>query len=151
MLQLAHAYEQAILAIRRLGLPSAAVEEQFRRMLFNVVARNQGDHVKNIAFLMDRRGGWRLAPAFDLIYAYNPDGAWTSRHQMTLNGRREDFLTEDLLEAAAHADLRPPKAKRILREVGAAVADWEQHAGLAGVSEAWMREIRPRLRLLLIP
>ena len=60
---------------------------------------------------MDRRGIWRLAPAFDLIYAYNPDGAWTSRHQMTLTGKRDEFLTEDLLDAASAADLKPPRRK----------------------------------------
>jgi serine/threonine-protein kinase HipA len=67
----------------------AAIEEQFRRMAFNIVARNQDDHVKNIAFLMNKEGQWSLAPAFDLTYSYNPSGAWTARHQMTLNGKRD--------------------------------------------------------------
>ena len=80
----AYAYEQAMQVVRRLGLPMAAIEEQFRRMAFNVVARNQDDHVKNIAFLMDKRGRWSLAPAFDVTYSFNPSGAWTSMHQMTL-------------------------------------------------------------------
>jgi serine/threonine-protein kinase HipA len=70
-------YEQALLVIRRLGLPMAQIEQQFRRMAFNVVARNQDDHVKNIAFLMDRGGGWSLSPAFDVTYAYQPSGRWT--------------------------------------------------------------------------
>ncbi|MCB1964597.1 MAG: type II toxin-antitoxin system HipA family toxin, partial [Candidatus Accumulibacter sp.] len=71
----AHAYEQALLTIRQLQLPMAALEEQFRRMVFNIVARNQDDHVKNIAFLMDKQGRWSLAPAFDVTYSYNPSGA----------------------------------------------------------------------------
>ncbi len=70
----AHAYEQAFLVIRQLHLPMDAVEEQFRRMTFNLMARNQDDHVKNIAFLMDKMGGWSLAPAFDVIYSYNLTG-----------------------------------------------------------------------------
>ena len=81
--------------IRQLGLPMQAIEEQFRRMVFNIVARNQDDHVKNIAFLMDKAGEWSLAPAFDMTYSYNPSGAWTARHQMTLNGKRDDFDLED--------------------------------------------------------
>jgi serine/threonine-protein kinase HipA len=85
----AYAYEQALLTIRQLSLPMAAIEEQFRRMAFNIVARNQDDHVKNIAFLMNKEGLWSLAPAFDLTYSYNPSGAWTARHQMTLNGKRD--------------------------------------------------------------
>ncbi|MFI5356100.1 MAG: type II toxin-antitoxin system HipA family toxin, partial [Opitutales bacterium] len=87
----AYAYEQAFLAIRQLNLPRAAGEEQFRRMAFNLGARNQDDHVKNIAFLMNQRGEWALAPAFDVTYSYNPSGAWTATHQMTLNGKRDDF------------------------------------------------------------
>ena len=91
----AHAYEQAFDVIRRLKLPMDALEQQFRRMLFNVVARNQDDHTKNIAFLMDRAGRWRLAPAFDVIYAHNPKGRWTDQHQMSINGRRDQFTRAD--------------------------------------------------------
>ena len=73
----AYSYEQAVMTIRELGLGMPAVEEQFRRALFNVMARNQDDHVKNISFLMDRSGQWALSPAYDLAYAYNPSGPWT--------------------------------------------------------------------------
>ncbi len=92
----AYSYEQALLAIRQLDLPMLALEEQFRRMLFNIVARNQDDHVKNIAFLMDREGRWSLAPAFDITYSYNPSGSWTATHQMTVNGKRDGFVMADI-------------------------------------------------------
>ncbi|MGA8205635.1 MAG: type II toxin-antitoxin system HipA family toxin, partial [Woeseiaceae bacterium] len=85
----AYSYEQALLAMRRLDLPMQSIEEQFRRMVFNVVARNQDDHVKNIAFLMDKSGRWSLSPAFDVTYSYNPAGQWTAAHQMTINGRND--------------------------------------------------------------
>ena len=147
----AYSYEQAFQVARRLGLPQSDLTELFRRAVFNILSRNQDDHTKNIAFLMDRRGAWHLAPAYDLIYAYNPSGAWTSRHQMTLNGKRDAFETADLLAAATHADLRTPKAKSILREVHAAVADWETHAATAGVFSPAAREIRSHLRLSLAP
>ena len=143
----AYSYEQAFQIARRLGLPQTDLTELFRRAVFNILSRNQDDHTKNIAFLMDRRGAWRLAPAYDLIYAYNPTGAWTSRHQMTLNGKRDAFETSDLLATATHADLRPPKAKAILREVHTAVADWEKYATSAGVSRPASQEIRSHLRL----
>ncbi|WP_309384763.1 HipA domain-containing protein [Cerasicoccus frondis] len=103
----AYAYEQAFLAIRQLGLGTGAVEAQYRRMLFNVVARNQDDHVKNIAFLMNKAGQWSLSPAFDVIYSYNPSGAWTSAHQMSINGKRDDFTLADF-EACA----KPPTSSK---------------------------------------
>ncbi|HIZ51540.1 MAG TPA: HipA domain-containing protein [Candidatus Pseudomonas excrementavium] len=91
----AYSYEQAMLVIRHLGLPMQAREEQFRRMAFNIIARNQDDHVKNIAFLMDRQGNWSLSPAFDVTYSYNPQGMWTGSHQMSMNGKRDGFMLED--------------------------------------------------------
>ena len=131
----AYGYEQALLAIRRLGLPMAAVEEQFRRMAFNVVARNQDDHVKNIAFLMDKQGRWSLAPAFDVTYSYNPSGSWTATHQMTLNGKRDGFTSADF-EAVAHsAQLKRGRAAAIVGEVSAAVKRWPEFAAAARVPE----------------
>jgi serine/threonine-protein kinase HipA len=131
----AHSYEQALTVIRRLRFSMDAVEEQFRRMVFNVVARNQDDHVKNIAFLMDRRGQWSLAPAFDVMYAYNPSGAWTARHQMSLAGKREGFTLDDLKAVAATASMKRGRAEAITREVTSAVARWREFAAAAGVAE----------------
>ena len=147
----AYSYEQAFQIGRRLNLPQPDLTELYRRALFNILARNQDDHTKNIAFLMDRSGGWRLAPAYDLIYAYNPNGAWTHRHQMTLAGKRENFTTTDLLDAASAADVKPTKAKTILKQVHAAVADWQAHAEAASTSGEWIEEIRNNLRLELEP
>src|SRR5690606_16506731 len=113
----AYAYEQALMTIRQLGLPMAAVEEQFRRMAFNIVARNQDDHVKNIAFLMDREGRWSLSPAFDVAYSYNPQGPWTSVHQMSMNGKRDGFTVEDFRAFAATASMKRGRAETILAEV----------------------------------
>ena len=131
----AHSYEQALTVIRRLGLSMDAVEEQFRRMVFNVVARNQDDHVKNIAFLMDRRGQWSLAPAFVVMYAYNPSGAWTAHHQMSLAGKRDGFTLDDLKAVAATASMKRGRAEAITREVTSAVARWREFAATAGVTE----------------
>jgi len=143
----AHSYEQAFMAMRRLGLPMAAVEEQFRRMVFNVVARNQDDHVKNIAFLMDQSGEWSLSPAFDVCYSYNPDGAWTARHQMSIQGKRDGFLGGDFEACGKVAILKRGRAKAILGEVVDAVRRWEEFAEQAGVNEKWIRGISNTLRV----
>lgn len=130
-----YAYEQAIQAIRRLGLGMADTEQQVRRAYFNVVARNQDDHVKNIAFLMDRRGTWRLSPAFDIAYSYNPSGAWTGQHQMSLNGKRDGFDIDDLIAFAGVSGIKNTKAKAILSEVTSAVSSWRRFAEDAGMPE----------------
>ncbi|MEM1084197.1 MAG: type II toxin-antitoxin system HipA family toxin [Verrucomicrobiota bacterium] len=145
----AYAYEQAFQIARRLSLPQPDLVELFRRAVFNLMARNQDDHTKNIAFLMDRRGNWRLSPAYDLTYAYNPHGASTSRHQMTFNGKRDDFEPADLLAAGKAADLRPPQAKEIIQEVHQAVSRWSGHAIRAGVPQQWQQEIQLNLRMHL--
>ena len=137
----AHSYEQALMAIRRLGMGMDSIEQQYRRMAFNVIARNQDDHVKNIAFLMDRRGRWSLSPAFDLTYAYRPDGRWTRTHQMTLNGRREGFSLEDFRACARTASMKRGRAEAILAEVRDAVAGWSRFAGAVGVDEQRAEQI----------
>lgn len=145
----AHAYEQALLVIRQLRLPMAAVEEQFRRMVFNLVARNQDDHVKNIAFLMDKEGRWSLAPAFDVTYAYNPAGLWTATHQMTVNGKRDGFTLADLDACAKSALMKRGRAAAIFEEVRTAVARWPEFSATAGVADEWRAAIQRTHRLTL--
>jgi serine/threonine-protein kinase HipA len=143
----AYAYEQALLAMRQLNLPMAAVEEQFRRMVFNIVSRNQDDHVKNIAFLMNQQGEWRLAPAFDVTYSFNPSGAWTATHQMTLNGKRDGFTQVDFEACATAALMKRGRAATIIEEVQAAVRRWPEFAAEAGLGDAWRDKIRMTHRL----
>jgi serine/threonine-protein kinase HipA len=129
----AHSYEQAFQVMRELRLPYPDAAQQFRRTVFNIMARNQDDHTKNIAFLMDTDGQWRLSPAFDVTYAYNPDGDWTNRHQMTLAGKREGFPREDLLTVGRKMSIK--KCEDVLAEVREAVARWPEFAAAAGVPE----------------
>ncbi len=143
----AYAYEQALLTIRQLQLPMAAVEEQFRRMVFNIVARNQDDHVKNIAFLMDKQGEWSLAPAFDVTYSYNPSGAWTATHQMTLNGKRDGFTREDFAACAKAALMKRGRAATIIEEVQAAVQRWPEFAAQARLADELRDKIQRTHRL----
>lgn len=143
----AYSYEQAVQVIKRLQLPMRAVEQQFRRMVFNVVARNQDDHVKNIAFLMDKQGNWTLAPAFDVTYSYQPAGRWTSTHQMTLNGKRDGFELADFIAIEKVAGLKRGQAKATLHEVQLVVSRWRDYAGTAGVSQDHRDKIHNALRL----
>ena len=130
-----YSYEQAMTTIRRLDLPMTTAEEQFRRAVFNVLARDHDDHVKNIAFLMDKSGRWRLSPAFDVAYAFNPQGAWTSRHQMSINGKRDGFVIEDLIALARTGDIKRARALDIVESVTAAVERWPEFAATAGVDD----------------
>ncbi|MCB1678210.1 MAG: type II toxin-antitoxin system HipA family toxin [Halioglobus sp.] len=143
----AYSYEQALLVMRRLGLPMREIEEQYRRMVFNIVARNHDDHVKNIAFLMDKRGAWSLAPAFDMIYSFNPAGAWTATHQMTMNGKREDFTMDDFKACARAASMKRGRATAIVAEVQDTVSRWQHFAREAGVARAARDSIARTLRL----
>ncbi|MEJ2592044.1 MAG: HipA domain-containing protein [Candidatus Thiodiazotropha sp.] len=143
----AYGYEQALQVIRRLGLPMSAIEEQFRRMAFNVIARNQDDHVKNIAFLMDKTGRWSLSPAFDMTYSYNPTGTWTASHQMSLNGKRDGFTLDDFKACARAASMKRGRAEAIVGEVLQTVARWRDYADEAGVPADMRDGIQRALRL----
>ncbi len=142
----AYSYEQAFQTMRALRLPYADAEQQYRRMVFNIVARNQDDHTKNIAYLMDRSGVWRLSPAFDVTYAYNPSGRWTSNHQMSVNGKRDFFTRKDLLLVGKEMNIR--SCTRIIDEIVEAVASWPSHAAEAGVDKPQIKSISSVHRLL---
>lgn len=143
----AYSYEQAILTMRRLRLPMEAVEQQFRRMVFNIIARNQDDHVKNIAFLMDKQGSWSLTPAFDVTYSYNASGAWTATHQMTMNGRRDKFTMADFHACAESALMKRGRAGAIIEEVREAVMRWPAFAEKAKIPQEVRDEIQANHRL----
>jgi len=131
----AYSYEQALRTIRKLEMSMESVEEQFRRMAFNIIGRNQDDHVKNIAFLMDQSGTWSLSPAFDMTYSYNPSGAWTRDHQMSLNAKRDRFDVKDFRACAKNASMKRGRAEEILKEVQDAVLKWNSFAKEAGVPD----------------
>jgi serine/threonine-protein kinase HipA len=118
----AYSYEQAFQVMRRLRLPYGQAEQMFRRMVFNVVARNQDDHTKNISFLMDRSGQWRLSPAYDISWSYNPQGVWTASHQMSINNKWEDITRADLMHVAEEMHIQEGTA--IVDEVCEAVSQW---------------------------
>ena len=122
----AYSYEQAFQVMRQMRLPYIQAEEMFRRMVFNVVARNQDDHTKNISFLMDKNGIWRLSPAYDVSWSYNPKGMWTSQHQMSINNKWTDITMDDLLTIASAMSIKKPRV--IIEKVIDVVAHWPDYA-----------------------
>lgn len=144
-----HSYENAMSVCQQLNLGQKAVAQLFRRMVFNVLARNQDDHTRNIAFLMDRDGQWRLAPAFDVIWSFNSQGKWTNRHQMSINGKTNGFEQQDFIEIAKHYNVKKPL--EILSAVGSAVRRWPEFADEAGVAPERIATVSATHRLNLIP
>jgi len=135
----AYSYEQLFAVMRQLRLSKAEAIQQYRRMIFNVIARDQDDHTKNIAFLMGQDGTWHLSPAFDVTYSHNPAGRWTNQHQMSINGKRDHFLLEELLTVGESISI--PKPIEIINDVLDSVKRWPDFAREAGLGEKTAKEI----------
>lgn len=146
----AYSYELALNVMRALNLSREDAVQFFRRMVFNVIARNQDDHTKNIGFLMDMDGTWFLSPAYDVSWAYRTDSEWVNHHQMTINGKRDDFVRDDLIAVGKKIQGLPVKAiNAIIDEVCSAVSRWETFAMEAGVDKKIAADIKTTHRLYL--
>lgn len=141
----AYSYEQAFSVMRALHLTYSEAQEMFRRMVFNVILRNQDDHTKNISFLMDEKGKWKLSPAYDMGYAYNPKGGWTATHQMSINGKFDNITRHDLLECAAKNNIKD--ADVIIDRIKEAASRWQMIAYECGVPREMINTIAPNLLL----
>ena len=128
-----YSYEQLFQTMRLLRLPYPQAEQLYRRMVFNVIARNCDDHTKNFAFRLKKEGSWELAPAYDICFAYRPDSDWVSQHNLSINGKRKDITKDDLLNIAKNMNIK--KANAIIEEISATVANWYQYAEKAKVTE----------------
>lgn len=143
-------YEQTIHVMQKLGMTQKEKEQLVLRAMFNVIGRNQDDHVKNIAFLMDKSGSWFLSPAFDLSYSYDPYGYWTNQHQMSINGKRDQFEMEDLLNLAAITGIKENKAKEMIENVVLAIKSWPELAEKCDVERERIIKIQSTHRLKLL-
>lgn len=141
----AYSYEQAFNVMRALRLPYSEAQEMFRRMVFNVVVRNQDDHTKNISFLMDESGKWRLSPAYDMGYAYNPNGRWTATHQMSINGKFDEITRDDLLAFAQQNNIK--EAADIIDDTCEVVSHWPEIANDCGILPEIINTIYPHFQL----
>lgn len=140
-----YSYEQAFNVMRALRLPYSQAQEMYRRLVFNVVIRNQDDHTKNISFLMDRQGKWTLSPAYDMGFAYNPKGGWTAQHQMSINGKFDDITRQDLLEFAKRNNIK--EATEIIDRIAEVSSRWPLLARECEVPQPMIEAIMPNLKL----
>jgi serine/threonine-protein kinase HipA len=141
-----HAYEQYFIVIRELRLGDQALDQAFRRMVFNVMARNCDDHTKNLGFRLKQAAEWELAPAYDVTHAHNPKGEWTSQHLMSVNGKFDDIGRADLVAVADRFAV--PDAAKSLAAVKAAVQGWPQFAKEAGVDPAKTAQIADDFKIV---
>jgi serine/threonine-protein kinase HipA len=151
-----YSYEQLFAVARQLKLPRADAVEIFRRMVFNVIARNHDDHTKNFGFLLDgpalkgsRGQQWRLSPAFDIAYSYKPGSPWVDSHQLSLNGKRDNFERNDLLVVAGLIGNFAREAPKIIDQVLAVVSQWSYYANQAEVFPDLQVEVKANLRLAI--
>lgn len=135
-------YELAAMYMKELGLSYKEIEQFYRRMVFNCLAVNQDDHVKNISFLMDKAGKWALAPAYDLTFSYDLSNKWLRAHQMTVNGKANGIGFKDLLDAGNKMGIKEKKCKDIIDEIGGVVSHFAEYAQKAGVKEKTFEYIR---------
>lgn len=138
-----YSYEQLFQTMRELGLPYPQAEQMFRRMVFNVIARNCDDHTKNFAFRLKQGEEWEISPAYDICHAYRPGSQWVSKHSLSLNGKREEILMEDFLAVAKSMNIK--KAKQIVLEINAEIQRWEKYANMANVDRTYISSIAATL------
>jgi serine/threonine-protein kinase HipA len=143
---LSFSYEQLFETMRTMLLPYPEAEQLFRRMVFNVMGRNCDDHTKNFAFLMDKKGKWTLAPAYDVCYSYRPGSTWVSQHALSVNSKRKDISREDLIEVAKKVNIKKPI--EIIDQVRDAIAQWERYAKQTDVEQNLKKAIGKNLLLL---
>jgi serine/threonine-protein kinase HipA len=139
-------YEQLFEAMRSMLLPYSDAEQLFRRMVFNVMSRNCDDHTKNFAFIMDKTGQWKLAPAFDVCHSYRPGSTWVSQHSMSINNKRQNITRHDLLEVAKKINIK--KADAIINQVNEAVSNWSEFANQTNVNKDLKEAIEKTLLIL---
>ncbi len=141
-----YSYEQLFEAMRILKLPYPQAEQLFRRMVFNVMARNCDDHTKNFAFIMNKKGEWNLSPAFDICHAYRPGSEWVSQHALSINGKRKNITKQDLLAVAQQMNIK--KAEQIIQHIATIVKDWGRYAKIVKIPSKLSKAIAETLLLL---
>jgi serine/threonine-protein kinase HipA len=139
----AYSYEQMFQTMRLLTLPYPQAEQIFRRMVFNVIARNCDDHTKNFAFRLKQGSEWEITPAYDICYAYRPGSDWVSKHALTINGKRENITIEDLLKVANSMNIKKPK--QIIKEINSVIQQWTVYAERCTVENTLKKKIASNL------
>ena len=141
-----YSYDDAFNVMKQLKLPHTDFIQLYKRMIFNECAKNYDDHTKNIAFLMDKKGVWRLSPAYDITFSYRPDSSWVNAHQMLINGKAEDITLADVLNVAEKAGIKKSEADKCIKQVTASVSKWDEFANAANLSKTNANRIKTFLR-----
>ena len=141
-------YEEVVQVMHKLGINRVENEQFFRRMVFNVMARNQDDHIKNISFLMNRRGEWSLSPAYDITYSFNPNGKWTAVHQMLINWKVTNININDLIQSAHAMHIKESNALTIIDEVRKTLKKWPKFAEEANLGNKTIKSLEKTFLLL---
>lgn len=140
-------YEHLFATAREMGVKQKRINELFLRMIFNIFSRNQDDHTKNHAFMMDANGAWDITPAYDLCFAYKKGSKWIDLHQMMCNGKRDNFTILDIEEAAKAANVR--SIKKLIQNVHDALSLWPEIAASVGLPVDVARSIQQHFRRTL--
>jgi len=139
-------YAQLFMVVSRLNLGNGALEQVFRRMAFNVMARNCDDHTKNFAFRLRQGGNWELAPAYEVTHAYNPRGEWTYQHLMSVSGKFKKIAREDLLMESERFGVSRPVD--LFKDVRTALESWSRFSNEAGLSDSASQRVAADFRLV---
>lgn len=137
-----NSYEDVARLLHILKCDIYDIYQLFKRMVFNVLARNNDDHIKNISFLMDKKGIWKLAPAYDLSFSYNPNGIWTRHHQMRINNKVDDIMYNDLLTSGLNMGIKQKKVIELIEEVKNAIEKYDEYAKEANIPDSEVKKIK---------
>lgn len=137
---LADSYEDLFMVCRKLHLPAYEISEQYRRMVFNVLAGNVDDHTKNFSFMMGEDGIWHITPAYDLTFTIDLDApAYVNRHCLTIGGKNDAITTDDLIRFARMNDIKD--AEGIIAEVTKSIDHFPEYARECGIDDRWIEAI----------
>lgn len=140
---ISYSYEQLFQTMRLLRLPYPDAEQMYRRMVFNVIARNCDDHTKNFAFRLKEGGDWELAPAYDICHAYRPDSIWVSQHALSVNGKRIGIERNDLISFAKEMNIK--RSEHIVSEINTKIQYWNIYADKVNVNPELRDSIKDTL------
>ncbi len=126
-----YSYEQLFQTMRLLRLTYPEAEQMFRRMVFNVLATNYDDHTKNFSFILKKDEAWKLAPAYDLCFSFDPSNYWVNKQTLSVNGKRLGITKDDLLTIARDNNIK--RGKKIIEDINSVVKSWTKYAKEAEV------------------
>ena len=141
-----YSYEQVFQTMRLLRLKYPEAEQMFRRMVFNVLATNCDDHTKNFSFRLKQDGEWKLVPAYDVCYSYDPENVWVNQQTLSINGKHRNLRKEDLMTVAKANNIK--NGKIIIEEINTVVKNWKDFANRAKVRQELLQTIQNNLHTL---